>query len=288
MIMKLKDSTIHQIVITTLIVIVASTVSVLLYLGFDYYSIPLEERHFHPLNQSFKASGLVGHGLGIVGSLLILFGVLSYMFRKRVRLFSRIGILKHWLEFHIFLCTLGPFLILFHTTFKFGGIVAVSFWSMVAVFLSGIIGRYIYLQIPRSIEGQELTLLEIEDQKSEMNKQLRQTITLDESIYELIDNVPDKTKNQKSFFGRRREERLALRKLRGELKSQRIPHKKAREIVQLYRSQLGLKKRIGRLVTMQKLFAYWHVAHLPFAFIMLVVMIIHVVVAVTFGYKWIF
>ncbi|MCK9639881.1 MAG: hypothetical protein M0R39_08225 [Prolixibacteraceae bacterium] len=286
--MKLKDSTIHQIVITTLIVIVASTVSVLLYLGFDYYSIPLEERHFHPLNQSFKASGLVGHGLGIVGSLLILFGVLSYMFRKRVRLFSRIGILKHWLEFHIFLCTLGPFLILFHTTFKFGGIVAVSFWSMVAVFLSGIIGRYIYLQIPRSIEGQELTLLEIEDQKSEMNKQLRQTITLDESIYELIDNVPDKTKNQKSFFGRRREERLALRKLRGELKSQRIPHKKAREIVQLYRSQLGLKKRIGRLVTMQKLFAYWHVAHLPFAFIMLVVMIIHVVVAVTFGYKWIF
>lgn len=285
--MKLKDSTIHQIVISALVVIVVTTVSVLLYMGYDYYSIPLEERHFHALNQTFKASGLVGHGLGIIGSFLILFGVFSYMFRKRLRIFSRIGILKHWLEFHIFLCTLGPFLILFHTTFKFGGIVAVSFWSMVAVFLSGIVGRYIYLQIPRSIEGQELTLLELEDQKIEMNKQLRRTITLDESIYELIDNFPDKSKRQSSFFGRSKEERVALRKLRGELKSQRIPVKRAKEIVQLFKSQLGLKKRIERLVTMQKLFAYWHVAHLPFAFIMLVVMIIHVGVAVTFGYKWI-
>jgi hypothetical protein len=257
-------------------------------LGYDYYTIPLQERHFHPLNQSFKASGLVGHGLGIVGSFLIVFGVFSYMFRKRLRIFSRIGILKHWLEFHIFLCTLGPFLILFHTTFKFGGIVAISFWSMVAVFLSGIVGRYIYLQIPRSIEGQELTLHEMEDQKVEMNKQLRQSITLDESIYEMIDQFSGKTDKKVSFFGRSREERIAMKKLRGELKQQQIPVKKAREIVQIFKSQLRLKKRIERLVTMQKLFAYWHVAHLPFALIMLVVMIIHVVVAVTFGYKWIF
>ena len=99
---------------------------------------------------------------------------------------------------------MGPFLILFHTTFKFGGIVAVSFWSMVAVFLSGIIGRYIYLQIPRSIEGQELTLLELEDQKIEMNKQLRQTVTLDESIYELIDNFPDKSKGKVVFLAEAR------------------------------------------------------------------------------------
>jgi hypothetical protein len=284
----LKDSTIHSIVISVLVIVVGVTVSVLLYLGFDYYSIPLEERHFHALNQSFKASGIVGHGLGIIGTLLIIFGVFSYMFRKRLRVFSRIGILKHWLEFHIFLCTLGSFLILFHTTFKFGGLVAVSFWSMVAVFLSGILGRYIYLQIPRSIEGKELSLLEMEEQKVEMNKQLRKTITLDESIYELIDSYSGSSKNNSSFWGRSREEKKILKKLRVELKSQSIPVSKAREIVAIFKDQLNLKRRIERLVTMQRLFAYWHVAHLPFASIMLVVMIIHVVVAVTFGYKWIF
>ena len=286
--MRLKDSAIHQIVITTLVIIVALTVSILLYIGYDYYSIRLEERHFHPLNLSFKASGIVGHGLGIIGSLLIITGVFSYMFRKRIRIFSRIGILKHWLEFHIFLCTLGPFLILFHTTFKFGGIVAVSFWSMVAVFLSGIIGRYIYLQIPHSIEGKELTLIEMEEQRAEINKQLRQTITLDESIYEIIDYRSGKSDTSSGILERRREERAALMRLRNELKSQVVPRKKAAEIIQIFKNQLTLKKRIERLVTMQKLFAYWHVAHLPFALIMLVVMIIHVVVAVTFGYKWIF
>jgi len=284
----LKDSTIHQIVISALVVVVALTILILLFLGYDYYSTPLEERHFHALNQSFKSSGIVGHGLGFIGSSLILFGVFSYMFRKRLKVFSRIGTLRHWLEFHIFLCTLGPFLILFHTTFKFGGIVAVSFWSMVAVFLSGIVGRYIYLQIPRSIEGQELTLKEIEDQKIEMNKQLRQSITLDESIYELIDHFPGTSGTRSNFWGSSKEESVAIKKLRTELKMQNIPGREAREILQIFKGQLALKKRIKRLVTMQKLFAYWHVAHLPFALVMLVVMIIHVVVAVTFGYKWIF
>jgi hypothetical protein len=75
----------------------------------------------------------------------------------------RLGKLENWLEFHIFLCALGPIMVLFHTAYKFGGIVAVSFWSMVAVFLSGIIGRFIYLQIPRSIEGRELSLNDVKD-----------------------------------------------------------------------------------------------------------------------------
>ena len=39
---------------------------------------------------------------------------------------------------------------------------------------------------------------------------------------------------------------------------------------------------------MQKLFRYWHIAHLPFALIMLIIMVIHVGVTLAFGYKWIF
>ena len=70
--------------------------------------------------------------------------------------------------FHIFLCTLGPILVLFHTSYKFGGLVVISFWSMVAVFLSGIIGRFIYIQIPRTIEGRELSLNEIREMKSDV------------------------------------------------------------------------------------------------------------------------
>ncbi len=287
--MKFKLATIHRIVISALIFVVILTVSILTYIGYNYYGTSMEQRYFLPENQSLKASGIIGHGLGIIGSLMIVFAVFSYMARKRIHLFSRIGILKYWLEMHIFLCTLGPVLIVFHTTFKFGGIVAVSFWSMVAVVLSGVIGRFIYIQIPRSIEGRELSLLELDDLKAETNKQLRKTVTLDENIYELIDNsAENKSKRSGNLFWRSREETVAIKKIRIELKLQNVPRDKTREIIQSFKDQISLKRKIERLVTMQKLFEYWHVAHLPFALVMLVIMIIHVVVVITFGYKWIF
>ena len=57
---------------------------------------------------------------------------------------------------------------------------------MVAVFLSGIIGRFIYIQIPRTIEGRELTLSEVRDLKSNIGDILSSAYHLDEEIYNLI------------------------------------------------------------------------------------------------------
>ena len=56
----------------------------------------------------------------------------------------------------------------------------------------------------------------------------------------------------------------------------------------LIRNELTLNRRIERLQLMQNLFKYWHVAHLPFALVMLIIMVIHVAVTIVFGYKWIF
>ena len=51
----------------------------------------------------------------------------------------------------------GPLFVVLHSSFKVGGLVAISFWSMVAVALSGVFGRYLYLKIPRTRAGEELT-----------------------------------------------------------------------------------------------------------------------------------
>ena len=56
----------------------------------------------------------------------------------------------------------------------------------------------------------------------------------------------------------------------------------------MVKNEMSLSRKIARLETMQKLFKYWHVAHLPFALIMLVILVIHVGVTLAFGYKWIF
>ena len=73
-------------------------------------------------------------------------------------------------------------MILFHTSFKFGGIVSISFWSMVAVVASGVIGRFIYLQIPRTMQGRELSLNELR----EMRAGLITALTLDHGLGENI------------------------------------------------------------------------------------------------------
>lgn len=143
----------HSIYIFLFALVIFTSVLLLVYKGFPYYRTDLGERFYHESNKTLKSSGLVGHGLGIVGSASILAGVLSYMARKRLNILRRLGLLKYWLEFHIFLCIWGTLLVVFHTAFKFGGLAAVSFWSMIVVFLSGFAGRFIYIRIPRNPEG---------------------------------------------------------------------------------------------------------------------------------------
>jgi hypothetical protein len=278
--------------VLTIIVIAAFTT--ITYLGFSYYRLPIEERFFHPDHPILKPSGDWGHGLGIIGSVFMIIGVSVYMIRKRFRVLTRIGLLKHWLEFHIFLCSLGPILVLFHTSFKFGGLVAISFWSMVAVFLSGIIGRFIYIQIPRTIEGRELSLNEVREMKSNIGDTIHKLVSLDEKSYSVI---VDSTKKKvelyhPNFFVRyiRKygDDMKTVRNVKAVLRQNKITKSQKKQILDLVKSDISLNRRIDRLVTMQNLFKYWHVAHLPFALVMLIIMIIHVVVTITFGYHWIF
>jgi hypothetical protein len=269
---------VHVIYITTMVLIVILSFSAIVYFGNSYYGTSLEERFFHENHTLLKPSGVWGHGLGIFGSLFMIIGVSSYMARKRYRILSRLGLLKHWLEFHIFLCTLGPALILFHTAFKFGGLVAVSFWSMVAVFLSGIIGRFIYIQIPRTIEGRELSLNEVRDMKSDIGTIIKSSYKLDEDSYNLIVETTDKASNRTGSLG-------DVKKV---LKKNNLSSEQYKSVLKLVKNEISLNRRIDRLVMMQNLFKYWHVAHLPFALVMLIIMIIHIGVTVTFGFRWVF
>jgi hypothetical protein len=284
----------HKVFISILVAIVFISFIVLLNRGFSYYRISLEERVFHPDHIILKPSGTLGHGMGIIGSLFIIIGVNSYMARKRFRSLSRTGLLKHWLEFHIFLCTLGPILVLFHTAYKFGGLVAISFWSMVAVFLSGIIGRFIYIQIPRTIEGRELTLSEVREMRNDVAGIVRNSYHLDEESYSIIvDSISKKfefynknpiVRQLRKYFDNRK----SIRSVKSMLKRNKLPKVEYKKVLALVKEDIKINQKIEHLATMQNIFKYWHVVHLPFALVMLIIMIIHVGVTILFGYRWIF
>ncbi len=283
--------TTHTIFIGTMSAIVVVVTAYLTYVGWSYYQLPLEERFYHPQHNWFKPSGAYGHGIGILGTFLILFGVVIYIARKRYNFMTKQLRLKYLLEFHIFLCTLGPILILFHTAFKFGGLVSVAFWSMVAVVASGVIGRFIYIQIPRTVEGRELSLNEVKGMRSQLVENLKQSVGLDEQLIPLIVGTTGgdgAAAKGRSFIARYLDERKAVGVIRSSLKAKNMAREEQASVIRMVKEEFALSHRIGRLLTMQKLFKYWHVAHLPFALIMLIVLIIHVAVTLSFGYKWIF
>lgn len=253
--------------------------------GYSYYSLPIEERFYHPRYNWFKPSGLFGQGLGIIGTVMILFGVVIYILRKRYGILKRFIRVKYLLEFHIFLCTLGPVLVLFHTTFKFGGIVSIAFWAMVAVVLSGVVGRFIYIQIPRTIEGRALTLQEVKDQQNELFETIKEATKGNAAILEVL--TPDIDKNV-SFWTRWIKNYQKIRRIKSLLNASGMKSNEVKHLTVLVKEENRIKSRIGRLAQMQKLFQYWHVIHLPFALIMLLIVVIHVGVVLALGYKWIF
>ncbi len=263
-----------------MVVITLLITTYLVYTGLGYYSTPLEERFYHPRHNWFKPSGLYGQGLGIIGTLLILIGVTLYIARKRYNFLGKYIRLKYLLEFHIFLCTLGPILILFHTAFKFGGIVSVAFWSMVAVVLSGVVGRFIYNQIPRTIEGRALSLNELDDMKVNLAEVLEKRFSLATNTIEIVTDI---MRSENAIANSKK-----LEYLKRTLDRNELPKKDRKAILSLVRKEIQLSHKIARLQKMQQLFKYWHVAHMPFALIMLIVVVIHVAVTVAFGYKWIF
>jgi hypothetical protein len=252
----------------------------LAYTGYSYYHTPIEERFYHPHYNWFKSSGIYGQGLGVIGTFLILFGVSIYIARKRYNFMAKQLRLKYLLEFHIFLCVLGPIMILFHTAFKFGGIVSIAFWSMALVVLSGVVGRYIYIQIPRTIEGRELNLNEVKDMKTDLASVLNEKFKLTDNIISMIDSLTKDDYTKSST--------LTVGSLRKALRQNNLPKTERGTILKMVKKEKSLSRKISRLHTMQKLLRYWHVIHLPFAIIMLVIVIIHVAVTLTLGYKWIF
>jgi hypothetical protein len=275
----------HQIYIWSMVLI---TLLVTIYLsiqGYKYYQTPLEERFYQDSHAYLKASGIFGQGLGVLGTLLILVGVVLYITAKKYGYLERFIRLRYLLEFHIFLCTVGPIMILFHTTFKFGGIVSIAFWSMVIVVASGVVGRYIYNQIPRTISGKELSLAEIKKQQEAGLSILDDLIGSDTKLKTDILNFKNPYAwGPRNFFF----ERTYFKKISKRVSSLNLDKEQQSLVLNSARLEWKMERRIARLASMQKLFKLWHVAHRPFALIMLIIVVVHIGATLTMGYTWIF
>lgn len=259
--------------------------------GAGYYALPVQQRFRSPLHDELKPSGTIGHVLGIAGSAMLV-GMLAYSARKRIRSMHGLGKLSAWLRVHIFFGIAGPLLITYHTAFKLRGIVAISYWCMIIVAISGVLGRYIYAQIPKAISGRELKHQEITHQLERLHAKLAELVD-PFHLRRIVSAVTFSNRVTHSSVAallamlgddliRRPRRRAELAAILNDLPG--LPPAARRRIYRAANEIELLQRRIVLLRSSRALFKYWHVLHVPLAQTMYITMIIHILVVVSMGY----
>ena len=259
--------------------------------GLGYWGTPLEDRPYSAAHEIWASTGVVGHSLGYLGSIMVVVGVGMYSLRKRWRALSGLGRIATWLQVHIFLCTLGPYLVLLHTGFRFRGVAAVSFWAMAVVVASGVFGRYVYVRLPREVNGRIRSLEEVRAAQEEAVGRMRSAGgALGDRVDAMVGDAPAAQASAVRALlgapGADLRRRRRLRRLRRLLEAEGIPVPERADLVRLADEGLRLRQQIAVLAPFQRLFRYWHVFHLPVAGVMLIMLAVHVTVAFLFGYGW--
>jgi hypothetical protein len=271
--------------------------------GFNYYTLSAAQRPFSPKHYALRPSGPIGINLGLLGVFLF-FLIYLYPLRKKWGWLARQGNSRHWLDFHIVLGTAAPFVVALHSTFKFGNIAGMAFYSMLAVTLSGFVGRYLYSQIPRTLNAAELTMKELRDMENAMRQELAaQQLGLGsrmESIYALPNPNEVAEMSMIGALGRmilidfQRPFQISLIRLKvhgfgswigsffGLL---RTNDAKLEQAIKLARHQGKLSKRILFLQRTEQVFKLWHVVHRPFSYAFAILALIHIGIVLYMGYR---
>jgi hypothetical protein len=270
--------------------------------GSSYYLLPIEERPFSDKYELLKPGGTIGLRLGIVGTVLF-FIIFLYALRKVIPWLGRMGTARHWMDFHVVAGVSAPILIAFHASFKFQGIAGFAFWIMVAVALSGIVGRYLYSQIPRSRTAAELSLRDLENSEQELTDALSGQSIYSASQLKRILEVPSGEHIRRigallalvemiSLDLRLPFQVAALRRASssfggmlgsaGGLLSSANPE--VERVVRLVRKKASFSRRVVFLDHTHRVFHLWHVIHRPFSYAFAVLAIFHIAVVMGLGF----
>ena len=270
--------------------------------GFSYYTLSAADRPFSPKHALLKPSGSVGIKLGMFGLAMFLV-IFLYPLRKHWAWLGKQGSSRHWLDNHVLLGIAAPFVIALHAAFKFRGFAGMAFWIMFAVSVSGIIGRYLYGQIPRSLNAAELSLKEVQDIQAKLGEQLATQRVLGKADLREVLSLPSPERVQAMptvlalgymmLLDMGRKFKIAtLRRhyigfgeqiatFGGLLKT---GHPELERAVAVAGEEAAIAKRVLFLSCSQKVFHLWHVVHKPFSYTFALLAIIHIVLVLMMGY----
>jgi len=238
----------------------------------------------------------LGYWLGIVGGSLMLF-LLLYPAGKKSTILRRLGVLKHWFRIHMIFGLVGPLLVLYHCNFSVNAINStVALYSMVAVAVSGVIGRYFYTRIHRGLYGKRANIEELRDEITDSMENSRGLAAILPKFINELHTVSEKlTGDQytrsismghslswivKYYVVRLRLYLLINRELHEQTANSKAMHNNAknlRKTANAYATQqVGLMRQVAQLAVYERLFSLWHVFHMPLFLLLVVSALAHV------------
>ena len=292
----------HRIRLRLLYVLAIVTNLAIFFYGFDYYKLSAMDRPFSPKHHMLRPSGPIGLYLGFMGVALFV-GIFLYPIRKHWAWLGQIGKTRHWLDIHVLMGLTAPFIIAFHSTLKFKGIAGMAFWIMFAVSASGVVGRYLYAQIPRRVTTVELSMKELQELQESLSQQLASQRLLPAAQLGDLLRMPDANMVRRlpiflallymmildfvRIFGVARLRRHAVGT--GEIVTTFFGffptrHRELEKAIHAAAEEAALSKRLLFLSRSQKVFHLWHVVHKPFSYAFAVLAMLHIGLQFVLGY----
>jgi hypothetical protein len=222
----------------------------------------------------------VGYGLGVVG-LAAMTALLGYSLRKRLRIAKRWGPVQTWFRVHMFLGVAGPVAILLHCNFQLGSTNAnVALVSALLVSASGILGRLLYSRIHAGLFGRRLSLLELRAGIADRRAELATDASPGAPVvpgpigrFELQALEPHGLlRSTARLFVLPIARSRALREATAGT-GVSDPDERVAELD----AYLSAVSRVSVVAACERLFALWHVVHLPLCLLLFLAAAVHVV-----------
>jgi hypothetical protein len=230
----------------------------------------------------YKSGDSIGYNLGLVGGILMLV-LLTYPLRKRFDFMRRLGEMRYWFAFHMFCGIAGPLLIIYHSTFRLGSTNAqVAFYSMVVVAVSGFIGRYAYRRIHWGMFGRLHDVSELRSELLGREDLAEAKFAGYPAVIDVLHQFhAESTRKKLSVFEtfllmfRMPFRRDRVRRAAKALINQEDTN--LHQLSTLIDDYAFAIDRYVRFTFYEKIFALWHVLHIPLVYIMFASAIWHVV-----------
>jgi len=260
--------------------------------GQDYYRLAPGERPFHVYHDLLRPSGHAGLAFGTVATALFVLN-LGYLVRKRLINIRWLGPLRFWMSCHVVTGIAGGALILLHAAFAPSSALGILALVALAVTIgSGVVGRYIYAKVPRSLEGRELELGQVRERLHACRHQLEDIgVSADWLRPQVQPEGHDHPRSIPERFvavlGGDRQSRQDYRRLRRAILTSPDLHASASHILPLARTFCRHQHWLIRYHELRSLLASWRFFHRWLAIVMLAVVAFHIALAIRFGDLWV-